>query len=48
VAGLALISGSVMVAAKLVLVWILALISSALSCYLIGRSARVPDADPSG
>jgi multicomponent Na+:H+ antiporter subunit G len=38
VAGLALQAGSVVVAAKLLLVWILALLASAVSCYLIANS----------
>jgi multicomponent Na+:H+ antiporter subunit G len=39
VAGLALQAGSLAVAAKLLLVWLLALLASSASCYLIGNSA---------
>jgi multicomponent Na+:H+ antiporter subunit G len=38
VAGLVLQAESVAVAAKLVLIWMLALLASAVSCYLIGHS----------
>jgi multicomponent Na+:H+ antiporter subunit G len=37
--GLALHAGSLLVAAKLLLVWVLALLASAVSCYLIGNAA---------
>lgn len=40
VAGLALRSGSVTVALKLLLVWLLALLASATSCHLVARAAR--------
>jgi multicomponent Na+:H+ antiporter subunit G len=39
VAGLALQAASVAAAAKLVLIWVMALVASAVSCYLIGNSA---------
>jgi multicomponent Na+:H+ antiporter subunit G len=39
-AGLALRSGSLAVAAKLLLVWLLALVASATSCHLLNRAAR--------
>jgi multicomponent Na+:H+ antiporter subunit G len=48
VAGLALHAGSWMVAAKLLLVWLLALLSSAASCYLIGQSASADDGAEGG
>lgn len=40
VAGLALRSGSIAVAAKLVLIWVLALAASATAAYLIAGNAR--------
>jgi multicomponent Na+:H+ antiporter subunit G len=40
VAGLALRADSPVVAAKLAVIWALALLSSATSCYLIANSAR--------
>lgn len=39
-AGLALRAGSLSVAAKLVVIWALAIFASATSCYLIANSAR--------
>lgn len=44
VAGLALQSGSPLTAAKLVAIWVLVLLASATSCYLIARGAQ-PDMD---
>jgi multicomponent Na+:H+ antiporter subunit G len=44
VAGLAVQSGSLLVAIKLVSIWILVLLASATSCYLIARGAQ-PDLD---
>lgn len=40
VAGLALRSGSVAVALKLLVIWLLALLASATSCHLVARAAR--------
>jgi len=40
VLGLALRSGSALVAAKLVLVWLLALLASSTGCHLVARAAR--------
>ncbi len=40
VLGLALRSGSAVVAAKLVLVWLLALLASSTGCHLVARAAR--------
>jgi multicomponent Na+:H+ antiporter subunit G len=42
-AGLALQAGSLSVAAKLAVVWGLAIFASATSCYLIGNSAQRPE-----
>lgn len=44
VVGLAVQSGSLLVAIKLVSIWILVLLASATSCYLIARGAQ-PDLD---
>jgi multicomponent Na+:H+ antiporter subunit G len=47
VAGLALVAGSVVVAVKLVAIWVLALLASAASCRLIagaGQAHRSPPA----
>jgi multicomponent Na+:H+ antiporter subunit G len=41
VAGLALQAESLVVAAKLLLIWVLALVASASSCYLIANKAGV-------
>jgi multicomponent Na+:H+ antiporter subunit G len=40
VLGLSLRSGSAVVAAKLVLVWLLALLASSTGCHLVARAAR--------
>ena len=40
VAGLALRSGSLAVALKLLLVWLLALLASSTGCHLVARAAR--------
>jgi multicomponent Na+:H+ antiporter subunit G len=42
-AGLALRSGSLAVAAKLILIWVLALVASATAAYLIAGNARRED-----
>lgn len=39
IAGLLVLTGSIPVAVKLVLIWLLALVSSAAAAYLIGRQA---------
>jgi multicomponent Na+:H+ antiporter subunit G len=39
IVGLAIDAGSVPVSAKLALIWLLALVSAATACYLIGRHA---------
>lgn len=46
VAGLALRSGSLAVALKLLLTWLLALLASATSCHLVARAARRARLDP--
>lgn len=46
VAGLVLQAESIAVAAKLLLIWVLALLASAVSSYLIGNVASAPPADP--
>jgi len=45
VLGLAFQTGTVLGVAKLLLIWLLVLIASATSCYLIARGVRMPSAD---
>jgi multicomponent Na+:H+ antiporter subunit G len=45
-AGLALQSGSLIVAAKLLLIWVIVIITGATACHLIAHSARASGVEP--